>query len=108
MVESTTDSIPYNDVKRSFPFDFVGPILRSNLSPILDKLENEDEPYTNFDTAINTILVWAGARTCSLPQNYYEQTRHENLIDLLNAISRQVPNFLEPIPEIVVLRREQI
>jgi hypothetical protein len=96
----------------TFPFDFVREGgYTSNLERILHKFEHEEqsEPLSNFVTAINSVLVWVGARTASLPAwNYCDEDGISDFIKYLNKISTEFPKCLGTIPEIVILKRPQV
>jgi hypothetical protein len=96
---------------KPFPFEFVSSSFAQSLAPILRKLEQEDvcEPHANFVTALNTILVWSGARTATLPSwNYCDQARLVEFVNYLNTLSRQVPAWAGTIDELIILHRPQI
>src|SRR4051794_40474524 len=38
------------------------------ITALLRGFENDPEPYITFATAVNCLLVWAGARPCTLPE----------------------------------------
>jgi len=75
----------------------------------LERAEQDCEPQSNFVTALNTVLVWAGARTASLPGwNYCDETCIVEIIELLNGVSRQIPCHLGPVSDVVILKRPQL
>ena len=102
----------YNDRHaKVFPYDFVSSSFAQPLGTILRQLEQDDvlEPHANFVTALNTILVWSGARTATLPSwNYCDTNRVLELVNYLNGLSRKVPPWAGTIEELVILHRPQI
>lgn len=94
---------------RPFPFDFVRQKFGSSLAASLRQLELEGPqmPHSNFETALNVILVWCGARTASLPAwTYCDMPRVVEFVDGLNKLSSQVPTKM--IDEVVILERPQV
>jgi hypothetical protein len=103
----------YNNSKIStFPFDFVRESMHTaNLERILRNFEFEEqsEPLSNFVTAINSVLVWTGARTASLPAwNYCDEDSISDFIKYLNKTSSEVPAHNGPVPEVIILHRPQV
>jgi hypothetical protein len=96
----------------AFPFAFVRQSLHTRrLAAILYTFEHEEqsEPLSNFVTAINTILVWVGARTASLPAwNYCDEEGISKFIKYLNQISTEIPKNLGPPVDVIILQRPQV
>jgi len=100
-----------NRHSKPFPFDFVSSNFATSLAETLRKLELEDtsEPYANFVTALNTLLIWSGARTATLPSwEYCDTSRVLALVSYLNKLSGQVPAWAGTIDEVIILPRPQI
>jgi hypothetical protein len=92
-------------------FDNITPIpsevlFKGLLRLFLQKLESAEPPvpHTNFSTAINTILVWAGARKASLPANDYNEYCLKYLINLLNKVSPRIQSS----GKVTILSRQQV
>ena len=115
-----TEGISHNHVSSSeFPFDFARPKL-SSVSILLRNFyrkvevqskdnpnsETELEAHVNFATALNTVLVWCGARPTTSPQwRYCSKAQIYNLINLLNYISREIPNHYDNVSDLMILER---
>jgi hypothetical protein len=102
----------YNNLNSpAFPFAFVRQNHTRRLAAILCKFEEQLElkPLSNFVTAINTILVWAGARPASLPDwNYCNEEGIAKFIKYLNQISTEIPKNLGPPVDVIILQRPQV
>src|SRR5436305_7225515 len=75
-----------------FPFNLVPRKDRSTLARFLQKFDEQDtsKPHANFATAINSTLVWTGARTASLPSSHCNKKRVDAFIGYLNKVSRRI------------------
>ena len=89
-----------------------GPLLvqkyhAADIASLLRQFEDDRKPHFTFTTALNCLLVWAGARPATLPAwNYCNEHKVYNFITRLNAISDQL---LQPRPaEIIVCERPQM
>ena len=94
-----------------FPFDFVRSKFGPDLATILHQFEQEDtyDPHANFVTALNTVLVWTGARTATLPSwEFCDPNIFVEFMTHLNKLSRQVPARVGTIDEVIIVRRSQI
>jgi hypothetical protein len=96
---------------RRFPFEFVSSEFGEALSGLLRRFEEGDvtESHAEFAAAINTILVWSGARTATLPcWEYFQMNDLTRLIDSLNKWSRRVPRSAGTIDEVAIIERPRI
>jgi hypothetical protein len=94
-----------------FPFEFVSSEFGRALGRLLGQFEEGDmiEPRVEFAAALNTVLVWSGAATATLPSwEYFKTDNFMKLINILNKWSRQVPPSAGTIEEIVIIHRPQI
>jgi hypothetical protein len=79
----------------------------ADIALLLRQFENDRKPHATFLTALNCLLVWAGARPATLPA-WKDGNEHNvySFIACLNAISDQLPH---PRPaEIIVYERPQM
>lgn len=113
----------YNYVSFSeFPFDVVRSKL-SHVSTILRhfyqevEIQSEHHPksetdlnsYANFAAALNTVLVWCGARPTTLPLwEHCDRDQIANLVGHLNYISRQISKYCDRISDIIILERPYV
>jgi hypothetical protein len=106
------EKVLYNNFgSKEFPFEYVRSRFSSSLAAILHDIEQGDQqdPRASFVTAINTILVWTGARTASLPcWAYCKERLIVELVERLNDISRQTPSKVGTIDEVILLGRPQV
>jgi hypothetical protein len=96
---------------KPFPFESITSNFAQSLAITLHKLEDEDicEPHADFVSALNTILVWSGARTATLPSwDYCHEGRVIEFVDYLNKLSRQIPARAGTIDKLIIVRRPQI
>ena len=99
----------YNSTQ--FPFEFVSSEFGGALGRLLRCFEEEDvtEAQPEFVAALNTVLVWSGARTATLPSwEYFQPNKLMKLIKQLNKWSQRVPQSAGTIRDVVVIRRRQI
>jgi len=101
---------PSRSYRRTFPFDYIRENWGKTLQGALRKIELEDQwyPHANITIALNCVLVWAGARTITLPiwKTCNEQCVYD-FIALLNKIGSQIPSRIGRVEEIYVLYRPQ-
>ena len=100
-----------NHHAKQFPFEYIFSRWDSTLTATLQKIEQNDkhEPYANFVTALNTVLVWSGARTATLPSwEYCDPKKVNDLINLLSKWSKEVPNKVGNVDEVIIVHRPQI
>jgi hypothetical protein len=91
-----------------FPFEYVRSKLGTSISKMLLEFEHEGEANQNYATALNTVLVWAGARNASLPSWIYcDEQRIREFMNHLNQISQQIPSNLRSIPDVTIVKRLQ-
>jgi hypothetical protein len=78
-----------------------------HIADLLRDFENDCEPHSTFVTAVNCLLVWAGARPCTLPAwKYCDSDSIHKFISYLNAISQKLR---QPRPaEIITFERQQV
>jgi hypothetical protein len=100
---------PYcNLAATPFPFEAIRPEHRASIAKELKIFEDEDTvtPHATFVTALNAVLVWAGARTATLPAWSYmtNPARIVNFLEYLNHSSK----CLHKVQKITVLNRPQI
>jgi hypothetical protein len=94
-----------------FPFEFVSSQFGVALSAFLRQLEEDDmsDPQAEFAAGLNTVLVWSGARTATLPSwEYFRMDDFKKLINMLNKWSRRVPQSAGTIDEVVIVHRPQV
>jgi hypothetical protein len=91
-----------------FPFDSIRHEHRSSIAKVLQTFELEDTitPHATFVTALNSVLVWTGARTATLPAWSYmaNQACVVNFLQHLNECSKYLPK----VQQIIVLNRPQL
>ena len=96
---------------KQFPFEYIFSRWGSTLAATLQKIEQNDkhEPHANFVTALNTVLVWSGARTATLPSwEYCDPKKVNDLINLLSKWSKEVPSKVGNVDEVIIVHRPQI
>jgi len=120
-----TEGSSYNYVSCSeFPFDvvrsklsFVSKILRRFYQEVEiqsqhhPKSETELKSHANFAAALNTVLVWCGARPTALPLwDYCDKAQIANLVEHLSYLSWQISNHYERIwiSDLIILQRPYV
>jgi hypothetical protein len=100
----------YKQDAKQFPFPLVRSSVGSELAAWLRKIEceNKFEPYTQFVTALNCVLVWTRARTASLPTwdstvTSENKQKTEDFVALLSNWSLDLK-----IVEVIIVQRRQM
>ena len=91
-----------------FPFRSIRYEHQSSIAEALQNFELKDTitPHATFVAALNSVLVWAGARTATLPAWSYMA----NEADIVNFLSRlnESSKYLPQVKQIMVLNRSQV
>lgn len=106
-----TENSLHNDTSsRAFPFETICNKVAQSLADELQKLERLDssEPRSGFAAALNTVLVWCGARNTALPPwSTLDADRAYDFIDFLNKLPERCAMHGGHIDKIFVLQQLQ-